>query len=180
MNVTRLLQALDFAARKHAGQCRKGAPGTTPYINHPIEVTRLLAEVGDVRDEDVLLAAALHDTLEDTRTTREELDRLFGLPVRKLVEEVTDNKSLDKAERKRLQIVHAPQLSPGATLIKLGDKCANVRDICEAPPADWSVARIVEYVNWAEAVIDACPRVNQRLEELFRQRVQAARARFSG
>jgi guanosine-3',5'-bis(diphosphate) 3'-pyrophosphohydrolase len=175
MNITRLLHALDYAARKHTGQCRKGAPGTTPYINHPIDVTHLLAEVGNIRDEDVLVASILHDTVEDTDATPEELERLFGPNVRRMVEEVTDDKNLPKAERKRLQIQHAPQLSPGAALIRLADKCSNVRDIHEAPPADWPPSRILDYLSWAEKVIAACPPVNPALEALFRERVQTAR-----
>src|SRR5262249_43597128 len=132
MSVTRLLQAIDFAAQKHSGQRRKSADAA-PYINHPLRVARLLAEVGGVEDEEVLIAAVLHDTLEDTPTPPDELEAAFGPAVRRLVQEVTDDKSLPKAERKRLQVAHAPGLSPGAALIKLADKIANVHDLAHAP-----------------------------------------------
>ncbi len=174
MNVTTLLQALDFAADKHSGQRRKNAENS-PYINHPIGVARILAEVGGIEDEQVLIAAILHDTIEDTATTREELEAAFGPVIRGLVDEVTDDKSLPKAERKRLQIAHAGGLSQGATLIKLADKIANVRDLGNAPPADWSPDRLREYLDWAVEVVHACRKVNSRLEAHFAEVVHAAR-----
>jgi (p)ppGpp synthase/HD superfamily hydrolase len=176
MNEAKLLHALDFAAVKHSGQLRKSADGT-PYINHPIAVARILADVGKATDIDVLRAAVLHDTLEDTATSREEIESRFGLVVCRLVEEVTDDKRLPKAERKRLQIEHAPHLSAGATLIKLGDKIANVRDLTNHPPPDWSVERIREYLTWAEAVIGNAPKVNAALEECFQTALTEARSK---
>jgi len=119
-----ILQALHFAATKHRDQRRKGAEAS-PYINHPIEVAELLARVGGVTDIVILQAAILHDTLEDTQTTPAELDTIFGPEVRKVVEEITDDKQLPKAERKRLQIVHAPHLSVRAKIVKLADKSAS-------------------------------------------------------
>ena len=174
MSVTRLLTAVDFAAEKHRAQRRKSGE-FVPYINHPIRVARLIAEVGGVEDEDVLMAAVLHDTLEDTETTREELRAAFGPVVLGLVEEVTDDKSLPKAERKRLQIAHAGERSPGATLIKLADKIANVHDLSHAPPADWPLDRIREYIDWAEQVVGNCKPVNPALEARFAEVAQAAR-----
>jgi guanosine-3',5'-bis(diphosphate) 3'-pyrophosphohydrolase len=178
MPFTRLLAAVDFAAEKHRAQRRKSA-GDVPYINHPIKVARMLAEVG-VEDENVLMAAALHDTLEDTATTRAELEAAFGPVVCRLVEEVTDDKSLPKAERKRLQVVHASQISPGAALIKLADKIANVADLSHSPPVDWSHRRISEYLDWAEAVVHNLPKVNAGLENLFAQVVAEGRAAVAG
>jgi (p)ppGpp synthase/HD superfamily hydrolase len=180
MNVARLLRAAEFAAIKHSEQRRKGAQGTTPYINHPIAVAALLADIGGVADEEILMAALLHDTVEDTATTPQELEDAFGPTVRRLVEEVTDNKQLAKAERKRLQIEHASQLSPGAALIKLGDKIANVRDLADAPPRDWPIERIREYLSWAEDVINHCPRVNSALEEHFRKVLGDVREKVAG
>lgn len=165
MNAVKFLHAIDFAAHKHRDQRRKS--GDIPYINHPINVARLLAEVGGVDDLDILIAAVLHDTIEDTATTREELKEAFGPTVLGLVEEVTDDKSLPKAQRKRLQIEHAPHLSPGAALIKLADKIANVNDIGHAPPADWPLHRIREYLDWAESVVSQLPVVSQPLLERF-------------
>lgn len=152
MNISRFLAALDFAAYKHRAQRRKSSEGI-PYINHPIAVARLLAEVGGVQEEDVLIAALLHDTIEDTATTADEVTAAFGSTVCGLVLEVTDDKSLPKARRKELQIEHGPALSPGAALIKLADKIANVSDLCRAPPEDWSRERLVEYLLWSDAVV---------------------------
>ncbi len=178
MSITLILKAIDLAADKHRGQRRKSDEGV-PYINHPISVARILAEVGGVENEDVLIAAILHDTLEDTATTREELDAAFGPVVLQLVEEVSDDKSLPKAERKRLQIDHARLLSPGAALIKLADKIANVRDLANAPPADWSVDRIREYLDWAEQVVGNCPDVNRALLACFKEDLRKGRQKLS-
>ena len=175
MPFTRLLAALDFAADKHRAQRRKCA-SDVPYINHPIRVARLLTEVGGVEDENILMAAALHDTLEDTATTRAEIEDAFGPVVCRLVEEVTDDKRLPKAERKRLQIVHAGQISHGAALVKLGDKIANVADLSHSPPVDWSSQRISEYLDWAEAVVNNLQKVNAALEALFAEVIHTTRA----
>ena len=161
-----LLRALDFAARKHRDQRRKGEEAS-PYINHPISVALLLAEIGGVTDTDILAAAILHDTLEDTDTTGKELESVFGVRIRKVVEEVTDDKALSKDARKRRQIAHAEHLSADAVLIKLGDKIANVVDVTHFPPANWNVERRREYLDWAKAVVSNCPRVNAALEQHF-------------
>lgn len=161
-----VLHAIDFAARKHADQRRKDDKGS-PYINHPIAVALLLADVGDVRDAEVLAAAVLHDTLEDTNTTRDELERAFGARVCGMVEEVTDNRQLPKSERKRLQIANASRLSPEAVLIKLGDKISNVQDVVQTPPVGWSWTRCWAYLDWAEAVMHNCSKVNPMLEQRF-------------
>lgn len=174
MPFVRLLAALDFAAKKHLAQRRRSA-GDVPYINHPIHVARLLAEVGGVHDEEVLAAAVLHDTLEDTDTTRAELETAFGPAVCRVVEEVSDDTRLPKAERKRLQIVHAPELSTAAALIKVADKIANVEDLVHAPPVDWPADRIRDYFDWAEAVVRALPKLNAALEARFAEVLAEAR-----
>ena len=134
MNIERdLLQAVNFAADKHRDQRRKKVE-TSPYINHPIQVAELLARIGEVDDLTVLMAAVLHDTVEDTETTLEELDNMFGPDVRDLVAEVTDDKSLQKAERKKEQIKHTATMTDRAKLIKLADKTCNVRDVAQSPP----------------------------------------------
>lgn len=173
-----LLRAADFAARKHSDQRRKD-PEASPYINHPIAVARLLADVGKITDIEVLAAALLHDTIEDTETTREELEVEFGARVRTLVEDVTDDKSLQKAERKRLQAEHAATLGPDAVAIKLGDKIANVRDISLNPPAGWSSQRRREYLDWAESVIDNCREPNPALLRAFREALASGRTSTS-
>ena len=147
-----LLRAARFAAEKHRHQRRKDADAS-PYINHPLEVASVLAVDGGVVEETLLVAALLHDTVEDTETTFSELDEAFGSAVRYLVEEVTDDTSLPKDRRKALQIEHAPFISPAAKLLKIADKICNVRDIAESPPADWSGERKNEYLEWTEKVV---------------------------
>jgi (p)ppGpp synthase/HD superfamily hydrolase len=161
-----LLSAVRFAAHKHSRQRRKDA-AATPYINHPIAVAEVLARVGTVSDLATLQAAILHDTLEDTQTTPEELDEHFGKEVRLLVQEVTDEKGLPQQERKRLQIVHAPQLSTAAKLIKMADKISNMSDITAAQPVGWPVQRKRDYLDWAEKVVAGCRRSNAQLEQHF-------------
>lgn len=161
-----LLKAVDFAARKHRDQRRKDHQAS-PYINHPVCVALILAETGGVRDPGILAAAVLHDTLEDTGTTPGELEALFGPRICGYVKEVTDDKSLPKAARKRLQVEHAAGLSRGAALIKLGDKISNVTDVVRTPPATWDAARRGEYLDWAAAVVEQLPGVSPALEARF-------------
>jgi len=169
-----LLQALSFAAERHKEGKRKGTGGT-PYINHPIEVAMILATDGHVDDEAILVAAVLHDTVEDTSTTFQELEARFGAEVRRLVEEVTDDQHLPKTERKRLQIEHAPHLSPKAKLIKIADKISNVRDVTHSPPAHWPHQRRCEYLDWAEKVVAGLRGANPAVEALFDQTLKEGR-----
>ena len=161
-----VLQALAFAADKHRDQRRKDA-AASPYINHPIALASVLVREGGVADPDVLAAALLHDTVEDTQTTPVELAAAFGPAIAAIVEEVTDDKSLPKAERKRLQVEHAAAMSRQAKLVKLADKICNLRDMADHPPAKWDLARRREYFEWAKAVIDRLRGVHPRLEALF-------------
>lgn len=161
-----LLEALHFAAAKHSDQRRKDREAS-PYINHPIRVAQLLATEGGVTDLVTLQAAILHDTVEDTETTPEELERHFGPAVRRVVGEVTDDKSLPKGDRKRLQIEHAPHLSPQAQQLKIADKTANVQNITTSPPKDWSLERKREYLDWADQVVAGCRGCNPALEAAY-------------
>jgi len=161
-----LLEAIRFSAEKHRNQRRKDSE-RSPYINHPIEVVQLLWEVGGVRDVDVLLAAVLHDTIEDTDTRPKEISGGFGEKVLSLVMEVTDDKDLPKGERKRLQIVNAPHKSYGAKLIKLADKACNVRNLVTMPPSDWSMERRQEYLLWGEKVVAGLRGTNSALEDYY-------------
>lgn len=161
-----LMRALAFAASKHRDQRRKD-PEASPYINHPIGLARVLADEGGVTDTAILCAALLHDTLEDTETTAGELAAEFGPVVAGIVIEVSDDKSLPKDERKRLQIAHAEGLSRRAKLVKLADKIDNLRDLANSPPSDWSLQRRQEYFDWARAVIDKLRGVHPRLEAVF-------------
>jgi GTP diphosphokinase / guanosine-3',5'-bis(diphosphate) 3'-diphosphatase len=165
-----LFRALAFAAHKHRDQRRKDAEAS-PYINHPIALAEVLAGEGGIADVEVLAAALLHDTIEDTDTSFEELEREFGARIAGMVAEVTDDKNLEKSERKRLQIEHAARISPGAKLVKLADKICNLRDVADRPPAQWDLRRRQEYFEWAKKVIDrlrgAPGDSMRRLEEAF-------------
>lgn len=163
-----LLRAIAFAADKHRSQRRKDAEAS-PYINHPIAVAELLANEASVLDVDVLVAAILHDTLEDTDTTETELIATFGAKVSSIVAEVTDDKRLPKAERKRLQIEHASAASAEAQLVKLADKIVNLRDLATRPPARWPIERRREYFDWCKDVVATTRERHAGLTTLFDQ-----------
>ena len=169
-----LLEALEFSADKHRNQRRKDIEAS-PYINHPIKVTHILAKEGGVEDQTTLIAAILHDTIEDTETTAPELESIFGRNVRELVDEVTDDKSLPKKERKLLQIERAKHSSLRAKMIKIADKISNIKDIMESPPKDWSKERKIEYLDWSEKVVQGCRGCNTILEGFFDDTLQQAR-----
>jgi guanosine-3',5'-bis(diphosphate) 3'-pyrophosphohydrolase len=161
-----LLSALAFAAHKHRDQRRKDADAS-PYINHPIALADVLVNEGGVDEPDVLCGALLHDTVEDTDTTREELETRFGARIAGIVLEVTDDKTLEKAERKELQVEHAAHISREAKLVKLADKICNLRDVAGNPPAGWSLERRREYFEWAKRVVDRLRGVHPGLEKVF-------------
>ena len=173
----KILEAATFAAQKHTKQKRKD--DVQPYINHPIEVADLLVNVGQVEDTDMIVAALLHDTVEDCGVTFEEIAEKFGDPVAGYVRELTDDKSLPKGERKQLQIEHAPHLSPQAKQIKLADKISNVRDMIESPPDGWSIERRREYVEWGEKVVAGLRGSNKDLERRFDETCKFARERLN-
>ena len=141
----------------------------TPYLNHPIEVAEILWSIGKVREMTVLIAALLHDVIEDTETGPEEISSRFGDEVLSLVLEVSDDKMLPKSKRKELQVLHAPDLSRGAKLIKIADKISNVRDVAWSPPPDWSSRRRIEYLEWAERVVHGLDSGNGELLKLFEE-----------
>ncbi len=170
-----IFDALCFASQMHSKQRRKGNQDT-PYINHPIDVARMLVTVGGITDPDVLAAALLHDTIEDTEATEEELTGLFGKKITKLVLECTDDKSLPKQERKRLQILSASHKSPEAKCIKIADKISNVRDVGEYPPVFWTKERLKEYLNWSEKVVAGLRGANPALESLYDSVLEKSKA----
>lgn len=163
-----IVEALDFAAKKHRDQRRKDHQAS-PYINHPIALMTVLCNEAQVIDIEVLCAAILHDTVEDTETTVEELEACFGATIAAIVEEVTDDISLPKVRRKQQQIEHAPHISHKAQLVKLTDKICNLRDLSTAPPAGWKIERKREYFDWAKAVVDRLRGTHAHLEALFDQ-----------
>jgi guanosine-3',5'-bis(diphosphate) 3'-pyrophosphohydrolase len=160
------IKAVAFAADKHRNQRRKDAEAS-PYINHPIALANVLANEGGIEDVNVLCAAVLHDTIEDTETTAEELTSIFGAKVTSIVIEVTDDKSLAKEVRKQRQVEHAALISTEAKLVKLADKICNLRDILASPPADWSSDRKQAYFDWAAKVVAGVRGVHPDLEGVF-------------
>jgi guanosine-3',5'-bis(diphosphate) 3'-pyrophosphohydrolase len=166
--IAALLKAIHFAADKHRNQRRKDVEAS-PYINHPIELAELLARIGGVTDLVTLQGAILHDTVEDTETTFEELEKNFGAEVREIVTNVTDDKKLPKEERKRLQIEHAAHLPNNAKQVKIADKISNVLGVTQAPPADWTLERRREYLDWTEKVVKGCRGCNPALENHYDQ-----------
>ena len=162
----KVFQALAFAAHKHRDQRRKNADAS-PYINHPIALADILVNEGGITDHVVLCAAILHDTIEDTETTYDELVSVFGRDIADVVAEVTDDKTLDSAVRKQLQIEHASHASQRAKLVKLADKTCNLRDLATAPPPEWSPERRREYFAWASKVVAGVRGINPALETAF-------------
>jgi len=166
MNYAPLLEAISFAAYKHRKQRRKDHEAS-PYINHPITVATILANEGGVDDESLLIAAILHDTVEDTKTTFEELEEIFGIDIANVVREVSDDKNIIKALRKRLQVEHAPYASARAKQIKIADKISNIRDITTKPPKSWTIERKLKYLDWSCEVVNGCRGINPGLDKVF-------------
>lgn len=161
-----IVRALDFAAEKHRDQRRKDAEAS-PYINHPIALANVLVNEGGVTDPVVICAALLHDTVEDTETTFDELEETFGKAVADVVREVTDDTALPRAERKARQVEHARHASHAARLVKLADKICNLRDMMVHPPDGWDLARRIEYFEWAKQVVDNVAGTHPGLEKGF-------------
>jgi guanosine-3',5'-bis(diphosphate) 3'-pyrophosphohydrolase len=171
-----LFQALSFAADHHRFGRRKGEEAS-PYINHPIDVAAELAEVG-VTDHEILAAALLHDTLEDTDATPADLEREFGPRVRRLVEALTDDPNLSSRERKRLQLERAGSLETDAKGIRIADKICNARDVGFAPAQGWSLDRRREYLDWTEQVVSRCKGALPALDDRYVAVLEEARAQL--
>lgn len=169
-----LFKAMEFSAYKHKDQRRKG-PQNIPYINHPIQVANTLISVGKEYSTNLLVAAILHDTIEDTDTTEEEITQIFGAEVAELVMEVTDDKNLFWEARKQLQIETSPFATYEAKLLKIADKICNVRDLVINPPNNWSIERKLEYLEWAGDVVDGIRGVNDSLEKMFDEWITKAK-----
>jgi len=168
-----VLRAADAAARWHVHQRRKGA-AEEPYMNHLLEVAMLVAEATEGRDPDLVIAALLHDAIEDQEVPRETIVTAFGESVARIVDEVTDDKTLPKDERKRRQATDAPTKSTRAKILKLADKTSNLRAIAASPPRDWSVKRRLQYVAWAREVKAGLAGVPDWLENEFEEAAKQA------
>ena len=175
--INQFVSALAFSATKHRDQRRKDVEAS-PYINHPIALVDVLVNEGGILNWDVLCAALLHDTIEDTQTTADELTKAFGKNVASIVLEVTDDKALPKEERKLQQIAHAPHSSHEAKLVKLADKICNLRDILASPPSGWDVKRKQAYFEWAAQVVSGIRGSNSKLEKIFDVLLEQGRAQY--
>ncbi len=164
MEFSLFLKAAVYAAEKHKYQRRKGF-NQVPYINHPLKVAQLLDEFSE-RDNTLIIAAILHDVVEDTDATPEEIENEFSREISDLVKEVTDDKDLPYTIRKELQVKNAPDLSDNAKKLKIADKICNIRDIMNYP-LDWGPERKKSYLEWAEQVVSGCKNVNSEMEQLF-------------
>ncbi len=162
--IQEICSGVSFAAEKHRFQTRKNKEKTA-YISHPIGVAYHLVDIGEVREISIIIGALLHDTVEDTQTTFEEIENKFGKQVASLVREVTDDKSLSREARQRLQVINASHKSKGAAQIKLADKLFNLSDLYNNPPPDWTQTRIDRYYEWAQSVVDRLPASNDKLHE---------------
>jgi len=168
MDAKKILKAVQFAAEKHRFQKRKNKD-QSPYILHPLEVANFLVEVGKIEDEVVIIAALLHDTIEDTDTRPEEIEDLFGKEVLSVVLEVTDDKSLSKEERKRLQVERAAQKSIRASQVKIADKISNIFSVIYDPPFTWTLERRIDYLTWSNDVVQGLSPTNLALESMFKK-----------
>jgi GTP diphosphokinase / guanosine-3',5'-bis(diphosphate) 3'-diphosphatase len=162
-----IFKALEFASVKHKGQKRKD--DFTPYINHPVKVAEILVQIGDVEDEQIIAAALLHDTIEDTETEPHELEEIFGKTITDYVLEVTDDKNISKRKRKEFQILNAKNLSKGAALIRVADKIANLKDIANNPPLNWNNKRKLKYFEWTKKVISNLNTDNEKLLDYYNE-----------
>ena len=167
-----LLSAIQFAAEKHQNQRRKGKD-KFPYINHPIQVAHLLSSISEIDDTDILCAAILHDTVEDTDTTQEDIAEYFGDKIAGIVAEVSDDRSLPKPARKQAQIDHGPHLSFEASMVKLADKCCNIEDVITTPPENWDTQRRRAYLDWAKQVVNNIRHKDEKLLKKFKSLYEA-------
>ena len=163
-----IFDALDFAAEKHEGQTRRNK-AKTPYISHPIGVTNILMTVGEVKDSALIIAGLLHDTVEGTQTSLEEISKKFGKDVAQYVKEVSHDKDLSAEERKRIQVIEASHKSSGAAQINFADKLYNLNDLLTHRPEGWSQERIDRYFEWAESVVNRLPATNPELKQAVDQ-----------
>jgi guanosine-3',5'-bis(diphosphate) 3'-pyrophosphohydrolase len=167
--LTGVLDALFFAAKAHKDQRRKSSG--EPYVNHLIEVAQLLASLADVQDQTTLQSAVLHDSVEDTVITGNELQERYGSEVLKLVLQLSDDKSQPKDVRKALTVDKIGSKDPRAQCIKIADLISNLRSL----PDDWPTERQKQYLDWAKAVRNNISvQVPHKLDAMFLQTIEDA------
>ncbi|MFZ9848658.1 MAG: HD domain-containing protein [Flavobacteriales bacterium] len=176
-NLQLLFKALNYSAEQHKAQRRKGME-SVPYINHPIKVTNIITQFIPDASDDLICAAILHDVVEDTDATIDDIKNKFGDAIASIVQEVTDDKSISKAESRRKQIENAPKLSYNAKIIRVCDKISNVRDICGENIPDWDYKTKIEYLNWAEQVVYALDKFHEELQFAFKDEVRWGRLKI--
>lgn len=164
--MAKIVRAAYFAGEKHKDQ-RRSDKEETPYINHPLELASILVDEGHIEDVDVICAALLHDTIEDTDTTFEELERNFGLIVTNIVREVTNDMTLSSAERRLKEAASIRGISNQAKLVKLADKIANIRDISTMPPVGWTLAKKEAYFDFSLTIAEHAKDASQLLYDVF-------------
>jgi len=162
-----LYSALEYASEKHMGKTRKDAE-KTPYIVHPMGVAVILWQEANVRDIDVLVAALLHDTLEDTNATEAEIEGMFGGRVLSIVKELSNDRNLSGQENKQRQIEHAPLMSQEAKLVKLADRLYNIRDLQAKTPVTWSKEDVERYFSWAAKLLQGLAGTDEHLENALK------------
>lgn len=165
LHAAKILEALTFAAEQHKYQRRAGFE-PLPYINHILKVTDALVNIGHEKDTALILSAILHDVVEDTNISFAEITEKFGHQVRSVVEELTDDMSLSYAERKRLQVQQAHQLSLPARKIRIADKASNLEDIFTYE-LDWPIEKKMAYLENAIQVVEKIRGSNDALEKWF-------------
>lgn len=170
-DIVLLAKAMDFAARAHVNQRRKGQV-QEPYINHPIDVCRRLADATGGTDVNLIAAGLLHDTMEDQGISYDQLAKEFNADVASLVREVTDDMAIPKPERKLLQVKFAGSKSPRAKKLRLADKTSNLYSLLTSPPPHWGMERRFAYFEWAKQVADNCRGVCPHLEARFDEAYQ--------
>jgi len=163
-DIDKILNAVTYSAQCHQMQTRKNAK-KTPYVSHPMTVAETVLTVGKVRDADVIIAALLHDTIDDTQATYEDIRSRFGSKVENIVRELTEDKTLSSAKRKKLQIIQAPNKSTGAAIICLSDQIFNLNNLLQDPPIDWTRERIDQYFQWVQSVVNHLPEANAPLKD---------------
>lgn len=140
-DVTKLLSAIHDASEAHAGQKRRDG---TEVLGHPLRVAKNLLDLFGFVEIDMLLAAILHDTLEDTKLEEMEILKKYGLRVLGLVKELTDDPTLKRDEQKMVQLMKAPFYSPAGKKIKFADRYDNLMSIMNLPELS---PREVDYIN---------------------------------
>ena len=174
MNDTVLItRALHFAAERHSNHRRKGQ-AQEPYVNHLAEVSELVADATEGKDVNLIAAALLHDTIEDTETSSDELVATFNNDIAQLLADVTDDKSLPKQDRKYLQVVNSRAQNMRVKLLKLADKTSNLRSLANSPPENWNTEQKQAYIDWAIKVAAGLKGVNPWLEGRFDEALRRA------